>query len=396
MPKLLQINVTANQGSTGKIAEQVGRLAISQGWDSWIAYGRGLPQSQSQLIRIGNDLDMRIHGVQSRLLDNHGLASKAVTRHFIEEARRINPDVIHLHNIHGYYLNYPLLFDYLKEWGGPVVWTLHDCWPFTGHCAYFMMSGCEKWTEGCHDCESLRAYPASLLKDGSRRNYELKKNIFTSLGDSLTLVPVSHYVGDYIGRSFFGDTRCEVIHNGIDIDVFKPCAPKEKLVLGVANVWELRKGLFDFYKLRELLPREYKILLVGLTKKQIAGLPDGIDGLSRTENQTELAKLYSKSVALVNPTYEDNYPTVNLEAIACGTPVITYRTGGSPESITPGTGVVIDQGDVRSIADAVLQFERSGLPSVDDCRAYAVAHFDQRDCFKAYLEMYDRLRIRLC
>lgn len=390
MPKLLQINVTANQGSTGKIAEQVGRLVMSHGWESWIAYGRGVPRSESGLIRIGNDWDMRVHGVQSRLFDNHGLASRRVTGQFIKTAWEINPDIVHLHNIHGYYLNYPMLFEWLKEWGGPVVWTLHDCWPFTGHCAYFMMSGCEKWMSGCHDCGSLRGYPASLLMDCSERNYNLKKKFFTSLDDRLTLVPVSHYVGDYLKDSFFKNTRREVIHNGIDTEVFRPCAQKERLVLGVANVWEQRKGLNDFYELRRLLPPDFRILLVGLTKRQIERLPSGIDGISRTESQDALAKIYSQAIALVNPTYEDNYPTVNLEAISCGTPVITYRTGGSPESLTDLTGVVLEQGDIMGIVDAINDFEHRDSVDVM-CRRYAVANFEQKKCFNAYFNLYQNL-----
>jgi len=391
MSKLFQINVTANQGSTGKIAEQIGMLAIGHGWKSWIAYGRGKPHSKSELIRVGNGLDMRVHGVQSRLFDNHGLASKHVTRQLVERIKKINPDIIHLHNIHGYYLNYPILFDQLKRWGGPVVWTLHDCWPFTGHCAYFMMSGCEKWKSGCHDCKSLRSYPASLLCDRSEKNYALKREAFTSLGDRLTLVPVSDYVGNYVKDSFFRDTNSEVIHNGIDTDVFKPCAEKEKLVLGVANVWEKRKGLEDFFELRKLLPDSYRMLLVGLSKKQLSMLPPGIEGIERTDGQAQLAQIYSSASVLVNPTYEDNYPTVNLEAIACGTPVITYNTGGSPESVTKDTGLVVKQGDINSVVDAIMRFDKDGCPSISDCREYAEKHFNQKDCFTAYIDLYNRI-----
>lgn len=391
MPKLLQINVTANWGSTGKIAEDIGLLAIDAGWESWIAYGRGMPVSASNLIRIGNDFDMKLHGVQSRLLDNHGLASSNATKEFIRQIKEIKPDVIHLHNIHGYYLNYPLLFDFLRSWGGPVVWTLHDCWPFTGHCAYFMMSGCEKWRSGCHDCKSLRSYPASLLCDRSEKNYSLKRKLFTSLGDRLTLVPVSDYVGNYIKDSFFRNTRSVVIHNGIDTDVFKPCAAKEELVLGVANVWEKRKGLEDFFELRKLLPDSYRMLLVGLSKKQLNMLPVGIEGLERTDGQAQLAQIYSSASVLVNPTYEDNYPTVNLESIACGTPVITYNTGGSPESVTKDTGFVVKRGDVNSVVNAILKFEKDGYPSISDCREYAEKYFNQKDCFKAYIDLYNHI-----
>lgn len=390
MPKLLQINVTANSGSTGKIAEQIGGLAIDNCWESWIAYGRGVPKSRSELIRIGNDIDMRWHGIESRIFDNHGLASVKVTKHFIEQAKAINPDIIHLHNIHGYYINYPLLFEYLKAWGGPVVWTLHDCWPFTGHCAYFMMSGCEKWKTGCHDCGNIHAYPKSLFRNRSEHNFTQKKSVFTYLGRNLTLVPVSQYVNSYLNDSFFSDTNSIVIHNGIDLTKFQPCSRKRNLVLGVANVWEQRKGLFDFYRLRQELSTDYRILLIGLSKSQIKRLPDGIDGIERTESQEELAELYSSAVALVNPTYEDNYPTVNLEAIACGTPVITYRTGGSPESITPDIGIVVEQGDINGLVNGIKRAS-DGEFSVSACRAYAEANFNQKNCFKTYLDLYNSL-----
>ena len=171
MPTLLQINVTANWGSTGKIAEDIGRIAIEAGWESWIAYGRGNPHSQSKLIRIGSDFDMNLHGLQTRLFDNHGLASNKATKHFIKQIKAINPDIIHLHNIHGYYINYEILFDYLKEWGGPVVWTLHDCWPFTGHCAYYEFSNCYRWKSRCYDCPQIKSYPASLCYDRSTKNF---------------------------------------------------------------------------------------------------------------------------------------------------------------------------------------------------------------------------------
>lgn len=389
--KLLQINVSANNGSTGKIAEQIGLMAENVGWDVWMAYGRTNNNSRLKTIKIGSDLDVKFHGVESRIFDNHGLASRNATKRFIDQVKEIKPDLIHLHNIHGYYLNYPILFRFLKEWGGPLVWTLHDCWPITGHCSYFMLSGCKKWKSQCHDCPSLREYPASLLLDGSKRNYNLKKEYFSEIASQLTLVPVSYYVADYLSESFLKDANIKVIHNGIDLNVFKPSeTPKEKLVLGVANVWETRKGLHDFFKLRELLSDEYRILLVGLSERQISNLPNGIEGLTRTTNQKGLAELYSKSMVLVDPTYEDNYPTVNLEAIACGSPVITYRTGGSPESITNKTGFVLDQGDIKGIVDSITKIEEGAISSID-CREYALEHFSNTECFREYLTLYDDL-----
>lgn len=389
MPKLLQINVTANQGSTGKIAEQIGKIAIEHGWESWIAYGRGTPKSTSNLIRIGNDIDKRMHALGTRIFDNQGLLSKRATVHLIEQIKKINPDIIHLHNIHGYYINYPVLFHYLKLWGGPVVWTLHDCWPITGHCVYFMMNGCEKWKTGCNHCPSKIYYPGSYLLDNSENNYKLKKGIFSAIESNLTLVPVSEFVGDYLKDSFLKNAEVEVIHNGVDTSIFKPYAePKDKLILGVANIWEPRKGYDDFVKLRRLLDEDYKILLVGLKEKQISKLPAGIQGISRTNNQIELAKLYSKSLALVNPTYEDNLPTVNIEAIACGTPVITYKTGGAPETIDSKTGVVLEQGDIKGIANSIAII--SQLKS-EDCRERALTEFNMDIQYREYLNLYNSL-----
>lgn len=391
MPKLLQINVSANKGSTGKIAEQIGLLAKTEGWESWLAYGRSNNNSSLNTIRIGNDADIRMHGIQSRFFDNHGLASAKSTRQFIEKIREIKPDVIHLHNIHGYYLNYPILFDYVKAWGGPVVWTLHDCWPFTGHCAYFMMNGCEKWKIECHNCPSIQSYPKSLFWDGSIRNFQLKKKYFSAIASQLTLVPVSNYMANYLSDSFLRDAKVQVIHNGIDLSIFHPYEyVKERIVLGVANVWEPRKGLFDFFELRKLLTSDWQIKLIGLSKKQLKELPPGIEGITRTANQHELAKLYSSASVLVNPTYEDNYPTVNLEAIACGTPVITYRTGGSPESITSETGIVLPKGDINGIAEAINTLSESSR-SKHKCRKYAESHFDQANCFWEYIKLYNTL-----
>ncbi len=391
MSKLLQINVTANWGSTGKIAEAIGKLALSKGWESWIAFGRGQANSASNLIRIGSKADVCLHGAESRLLDNHGRASVIATKLFIRKIKGINPDVIHLHNIHGYYINYPLLFKFLKEWGGPVVWTLHDCWPFTGHCSHFITSGCEKWKTGCGRCPSLGEYPSSLFFDNSQSNFRKKKRYFTSLGKQLTLVPVSKWIAELVGESFFGDTNKVVIHNGIDLSVFKPCAPKEKIILGVANVWSQKKGFDDFFKLRGLLGQDYRIVMVGLEKNQIQSLPVGIEGIERTNGQSELARIYSSAQVLVNPTYEDTYSTVNLEAQACGTPVITYRTGGTPETISPATGIVVQQGDLQGLVKAVEKITRGESYSSDDCRRHALAAADRDKCFNQYIDLYNSL-----
>lgn len=396
MNRLLQINVTANWGSTGRIAEWIGDTAIRDGWDSTIAYGRGMPTSSSHLIKIGTPVGTALHGLQTRLFDRHGLASKGATKRLTHILDTLNPDIIHLHNIHGYYINYPELFRWLERWGGPVVWTLHDCWPFTGHCSYYDMAACDRWQTECHDCPQKRDYPASLLFDRSRKNHRLKKEIFGT-PSRLNLVPVSDWLAGELKKSFLKNIPTETIKNGIDTRLFSPSASTDthkggEYVLGAASIWGKSKGLEEFIKLRSILPAQTAIKLVGLSESQIRSLPPGIEGLPRTENTEELCSLYSNALAFINPTFEDTFPTTNLEALACGTPVITYRTGGSPEAITPATGIVVSQGDIRSLAEAIGQIRNTpNRFSREECRRHAVANFNKDTCYRRYTDLYSRL-----
>lgn len=396
MPKLLQINECLNL-STGKIAQQIGDLAISKGWESWIAYsGREREQpSKSNIIRVGSYVESCIHYVEDKLLDNEGLSSRCATKKFLKEVDIIRPDIVHLHNIHDHWLNYKLLFKYLAKNKIPVVWTQHDQWATTGHCMY-NICGCERWKEECHDCPISKWY--SL--DCSRRNYQLKKKLLANI-PSLTIVPVSEWLGDNIRQSHLKNRPIKVIHNGIDIHTFSPQPTnaherygidKDKnIILGVAAIWDERKGLNDFYELAKCLDKDkFAIIIVGqLTEeiKQVNGCQ--IVFVGRTQNALELAQLYSSASVFVNPTYQDNYPTTNLEAIACGTPVITYRTGGSPEVIDDGTGIVIEQGDVAGLAKAVYKLSAANYK--DSCRQKAISEFDSTKCFNPYVILYNKL-----
>ena len=398
MPTLLQINVTANSGSHGKIAEDIGRLATLKGWRSIIAYGRWANPSQSELIRIGSDFSVYEHGFESLLFDNQGLASRTATKRFIDQIETIKPSIVHLHNIHGYYLNYRLLFENLAKQSVPVVWTLHDCWSFTGHCSHFDYDGCELWKTGCHaPCINKVRYPKTLGLDRCEKNWMLKKHCF-SLVKNMKIVTVSDWLGELVKQSYLGHYPVRVIHNGIDIDLFNPVHDRDavrerygikgkKVILGVANVWEERKGLADFGKLRESLSDEYDIVLVGVNDKQKKSLPKGIVGISRTQDQHELAQLYSVADVFVNPTYEDNYPTTNLEAMACGTPVLTYETGGSPEAIDKNTGWVVTKGDISSVVRIIHAVDKRSMTLA--CRHRAESFFDKNKCFDDYLRLYN-------
>ena len=397
MPKLFQINVTANWGSTGKIAEAIGLAAINHGWESYIAFGRWCNPSQSHVIKIGNGLSKYLHYVEQRFRDNEGLCSRKDTKRLIRQIDDLKPDIIHLHNIHDHYLNYEFLFDYLNNTNIKVVWTFHDCWAFTGHCFHFVTKSCEKWKTECFDCPMKNELPRTIL-DRSRINYEQKKRLFSGC-KNLTVVPCSDWMASFVKESFLKDKDIQVIKNGVDLNVFKPSSTEDKgktIILGVSNAWNKDKGIYDFYRLRESLDKEkFEILLVGLKKEQLKELPYGIVGIERTESVHELARLYSSASVLVNPTYADTFPTVNLEALACGTPVLTYRTGGSPESVSPETGWVVEQGDVEGLTNIVRSLESRDRKEIaaqrKACRERAEREFDKDKCFEKYIELYDVL-----
>lgn len=394
MPKLLQINITANWGSTGKIAEAIGVAAMAHGWESYIAFGRWCNPSQSHLIKIGCRWDKYLHFAEQRIRDNEGLCSRAATKKLIRQIDEIKPDVVQLHNIHDHYLNYRLLFEYLNQTDIQVVWTFHDCWAFTGHCFHFVTKDCDKWKAGCYECPMRNVLPKTVL-DRSRKNYELKKWLFGGC-KNLTIVPCSDWMAGFVKQSFLKDKRIEVIKNGVDLSVFKPVVKANEDgtygVLAVSSVWYKEKGLEDIYELRKLLPENYRICMVGLAESQLKDLPAGIEGIQRTQNVQELVRLYSQANVLINPTYADTFPTVNLEALACGTPVITYKTGGSPEAVSSETGVVVEQADVQGMAEAIRSICDKGKDHYTEaCRKRAEEQFDKDKCFEKYVELYNQL-----
>jgi glycosyltransferase involved in cell wall biosynthesis len=391
--KLIQINTVVNSASTGKIAEQIGELLIKAGHESYIAYGRGNRPSKSKLIKIGSDKDVYNHALSTLFFDKHGLASKDATKDLIKKIDEIQPDVIGLHNIHGYYLNYQVLFEYIKTKEIPVIWTFHDCWPFTGHCSYFDSVGCEKWKTHCNKCPIIKNYPKALT-DRSYQNFEDKQEAFTGIKKMQIITP-SNWLRNHVKQSFLKDYPVTVIHNGIDLNIFKPLnktfSPKEKIVLGVASTWDKRKGLHDFIEIRKKIASDIKIVLIGLSFTQIQTLPKGIKGIQRTENVDELVKWYNRATVFVNPTYIDNFPTTNLEALACGTPIITYNTGGCPEAVCEQTGNVIPKGDINALARAISDINKDNT-IIDLCRNRALKHFNAEDRYKDYLDLYEKIK----
>ena len=356
--KVVQIS-TFSYKAAGNIMMNLHRAMMKNGIDSYVVWGRGRKAENDHEYFMDDSWGVKLHGVYTRITDKTGFASTLSTRKLLNWLDEIEPDIIHLHCIHGYFINISLLFTYIKEKNIKVIWTQHDCWAFTGHCAYFDACGCEKWKTGCHDCEQLTTYPASRLMDNSKWNWETKKELFT--GANVTVDTPCEWLSKLVKISFLGEYPIRVIYNGIDTNVFKPTKSyfkkkneieAKKMILGVASEWTERKGLRDFIELDEMLDKkEYVIVLVGVSKKQVENLPKDIIALNRTNNIKELVEIYSAADVYFNPTYEDNFPTTNLEATACGTPVITYDTGGSPESVD--LRAVVQKGNLNRVKNII-------------------------------------------
>ena len=351
--KYLFINSVAGFGSTGRIAAEKCRELMAQGHECVLAFGRDKANCDDvPTVQIGTSLDFKLHGVRNRLLDDHGFGSKAATRRFLNWVQQYDPDVIWLHNIHGYYIHIGELFRYLHSCGKKIIWTLHDCWAFTGHCAYFDFAGCDKWKSGCHDCPQKGSYPASMVLDNSRSNYEKKKALFTGI-PNLTLTVPSYWLESRVKKSFLRDYPVEVVYNTINTDIFKPTPgdfrkkhglEDKKIILGVASVWDERKGLKDFLALSELLDGNYQIVLIGLTREQIASLPAAILGLPRTNSMQELAAAYTAADVFVNPSAEETFGMTAMEARCCGTEAIVYQDTACEEIVNQVGGIAVPKG----------------------------------------------------
>lgn len=407
MPKILQINTVAVNGSTGRIVEGIGLAAKKCGYDAYIAYGRNNhTDSESKLIRIGNDLSVYEHVIETRLFDRQGLASRFATKNFIRLLDDIKPDIVHLHNIHGNYLNYKYIFEYFSKNNIPIVWTIHDCWPITGHCVHFTSVNCFKWKTGCFSCPRLKSYPQSFFKDRSQCNFLDKKKAFCSV-DNLTIVPVSNWLKGIISESFLGHYPIHVIQNGIDIQAFYPRKNEIQLVkkkygieskfiiLGVATGWSNENGFYDFLKLREILNNDFVIVLVGVSELIKRKLPRGIIGIKRTDSQSELAAIYTAADIFINGSYEETFGLVTVEAMACGTPVIVYNSTACPEVVKQGTGYVVPIKNIKEIKKAIFHYksltDKEKILMSRMCSEYVVRNFDKNNKYNEYIDLYNQI-----
>lgn len=401
MPTLLQINTTCNSASHGRIAEGLGKHAVQNGWNSYIAYGTGSAKSRSHSYKIQSKSHLYRNVLLTRMFDCDGFLPKKDTLKLIRYIDAIKPDIIHLHNLHGYYLNLEVLFKYLSQRKITIVWTLHDCWTVTGHCSHFDYIGCEKWKTQCFNCPLKKSYPASILVDASEKHYIDKKELFT-LSDNTHIVVPSNWLSKIIEESYLKKYPIHIINNGVDLNVFRPTNDislldkyglKEKeIILGVPSKYSMKRCLNSFLLLSELLNDNQQIVLIGLSKREINRLPRNILGIEHTESISEMVAWYSCAEVFVNTTLEDTFPTTNLEALACGTSVITFATGGSVESVQQNTGFIIPQNDIKALKvaiDKICQKDKSEYQAI--CVQRANEFYNEDNCYSKYFDLYNQL-----
>lgn len=390
-------------GSTGKIMFQSAKTANEKDHEtrtySTVPYSRIKKKKKERIENHyywGSFFENCLHYYAGSTLGRNGCFSCFATLRLIHDLKKFNPDIIHLHNLHSFCINFPMLFKYIRKNNIRVIWTLHDCWTFTGQCPHFDMIGCEKWKSECHHCPQISSYPKSRI-DNSRKMYLLKKKWFTGIND-MTLVTPSKWLADLVKQSFMKDYPVKVVNNGIDLSVFNPMhsdfrskynCDSKVILLGVAFGWGIRKGLDVFIELARRLDDNYRIVLVGTDDIVDKQLPENIISIHMTQNQKELAEIYSAADLFVNPTREENYPTVNMEALACGTPVLTFNTGGSPEIPDESCGSVVERDDIDALEKEIVRICSQRPYSQDACLNRA-KYFDMYDRFNEYVELYER------
>lgn len=363
--RVLIINSSCGVGSVGRICVDFAKEYEAKGYEVKITYGRDLkvPEGlEKYAVRIGGKMNLVCHVLYSRLLDRHGFASWHATKKFLKWAEIYDPDIIFMHNIHGYYLNVELLFRWIKSHPEKkILWMLHDCWAFTGHCSYFSFEKCTKWQTQCEKCELLSKYPASMGVDNSTNNFRKKKELFTGI-KNMTLITPSYWLGNLVKKSFLKEYPVTVIHNRVNTEVFKPTNSDlrerydlvgKKILLGVAFKWTKFKGLNDFIELADHLPDDYRIVLIGLEKNQMQNIPNKIIGIERTQNVHELAAWYTTADLYINLSVQETFGMTTLEAISCGTRAIVYEeTAG--EEVIEGTDSIAVPREIDALVKAIM------------------------------------------
>ena len=396
--KIAFINSVAGFGSTGRL---VSTLSMMDEVDGKVYYGRKKDSSNAISMRFTGDIGNVTHAIGTYFFDDHGFHNAMETKRMLKDLDEFNPDIVHLHNLHGYYVHVGVLFDYLKRKNKKVIWTLHDCWSFTGHCAHYDGIGCDKWKSKCYDCPITNEYPFSWNKHNVTKNYERKKEVFTSIKDNLTIVTPSYWLEEQVKQSFLKECHVMTIHNGINLNDFKytESSFREKyhledsfIVLAVASVWDMTKGIEDLKELANSLPENIKLVVVGGTLSSNTTTIENALCIPRTNTVKELCEIYSASDAFINLTKQDTFPTVNIEALACGLPVITYKTGGSPEILTEKTGIVVEKNNIEKMKEVLIELAKNNSFKIEDCIEVA-SHYSLDKMYESYLGLYKKVMV---
>lgn len=395
--KVLQINTVCGRGSTGRIVADIHQLLLERGHIGKVIYGRYQSPENIDAVKIGSKASTAYHVLTTRIFDRQGFASKKATKQLVTVIEEYQPDIIHLHNLHGYYLNIKLLFKYLAKKKTPIVWTFHDCWAYTGHCVYYDYIGCEKWKKQCFACPKKKEYPNSFLFDNSKKNYKQKKVLFT-MPENLTIVTVSDWLKGQVEKSFMSKYDVLRIYNGIDRTVFHPTESnlKERLgiagkfmMLGVSDTWSERKGLSYFMKLSQELKEDEVLVMVGFKKEELTELPPNIIAFERTNSVQQLVEFYSAADVVLNPSFEETFGLVTAEALSCGTPVIVSNTTASPELIDETCGRIVDKNDYEGFKRAIADI-KAGSIDREACLKQAEL-FDKEKNYRLYIDLYEKI-----
>ncbi len=397
--KVLQINAVYGQGSTGVIVKDIDEALQENGYKSFVAYANcnTIPNNG---FKIGNKIDHKVHGMLTRTLGKQAYSSVLSTNKLLRYIDIINPDVIHLHNLHSNYINLNMLLKYIIKNDIKTVITLHDCWFFTGKCFHYIADQCTKWQTECNTCPRLKKDVPSWFFDQTSKVFNDKKRYFELISD-LVVVGVSNWISNEAKKSFFKDKEIATIHNGVDTVIFKPMESNFRkknniedkfVILGMANKWLLPNNNPSLKYISNNLGENYVLVLVGCSEAEKHNLPANVIGLGYVNNKEELARIYSMADVFVNTTWEDSFPTVNIESISCGTPVITFDSCGSPEAIDKDTGLIVPQGNYKQLWKAIMEIKQKGKHYYQQrCVEYGREKYNKNDRYTDYILLYEEI-----
>ncbi len=396
--KILQINSVCGSGSTGRLVAQTAQLVRENGGESYVAYGGGSCKEPNSYC-INSGFQQKISILQTRFLGKHGFYNKKSTKKLVKWIQSVDPDIIHLHNLHGHYINVKILFDYLKKAKKPVVWSLYDCWSFTGHCAHFDFAGCDKWQTGCQNCVQKKNYPTSLIFDRSKQGYKSKKQAFTSVGDMTIVVP-SKWLEGKVQKSYLGESHTKLIPSGIDLASFKPTQSDlrerynltdKKIVLAVASQWVKNKGIEYANKLADILSDDYQLVLIGSKMEEYPNYSKKVLHIPKTSNIDELAKWYTTADVLVITTLQETQGLTSVEAFACGTPVVAFNSGGAPEALDDKCGIVVEKCDVVAMKQAIEHIVTNPQDFTEQSCILRSKQYDKNQKLMMYMDLYNEI-----